>query len=106
MTPYYDRARFIVETNADKQARHDANTTPLYKIQEFLNRPTIYLDALEVLHSWARGDNAHVVFTGVAMEDYDNLTDLEREGLVKLWCYLYPSLVLQYLRERVTNDAY
>lgn len=101
----YANARFVVETNARKQAIGDAYATPLYKIREYLANPNAMMDVIEILDSWATGDNANLVFSGLPKEDYDALFDSEKRSLIKFWCYLYPVIVLDLLSRRLSEES-
>lgn len=97
----YARAKFIVETNARGQARYDANDLPLGKAQEYVSDPRVLADAMEMLKYWALKSDTKIVFTQLDEQDYQALTDYQKDDLVLYWTKLYPNLVMEYLKERL-----
>ena len=97
----YDNAKFIVERNAYAQAKHDADTTPFYRILEILNDAGSMAETMMILETWKQGDNTRGIFTQLDQSDYEKLTAEERRTLINRWCMLYQRYVYDLLRRRL-----
>ena len=99
----YDRAKFIVESNAKKQAIGDARTLPFDRIQDALE-PAAPAELIPTLMLWVRGRKGEMIFRGVSQLDYHALTQDQRFELQNYWVTRYLEIVKEQLQERVKGN--
>lgn len=101
---YYRQAQTIIEFNARKQAMNDAMTSPLLKVMEHVNNPSVILDAIESLQEWVRLGNTKILFTGLNKEYYDDLSPDDILELSYYWCLIYPPAVIEFMKKRLAGE--
>jgi hypothetical protein len=104
MSNPYDRAKFVVETNARKQALGDASTLEHSRIMEALD-PAAPAELMRNLLNWVRTPKGQMVFRGLAQPDYHALTQLEKFELQDYWVERYIQIVREKLTERVKGNV-
>ena len=97
----YDKAVQVIDFNARRLARHDADTLPLIKAMEYLNNPMAQVDVMDVLQQWAKGPNTKLVFTWLDKDIYDSLSNQERDTLIQRWIESYLVYTTYYLRKNI-----
>ena len=97
----YDKAVQVIDFNARRLARHDADTLSIIKAMEYLNNPMAQVDAMEVLQQWAKGANTTAIFTWLDKDIYDSLSDLQLESLTQRWIEYYLAYMTYYLGKNI-----
>jgi hypothetical protein len=101
---HYDRAKFIVELNAKKQAIGDSRTIEYHRIEEALD-PAAPAELIPALLSWVRGIKGQMIFRGISQPDYRMLTTEQKVDLQNYWITRYLELVKENLEKRVKGNS-
>ena len=99
----YERAKFVVEANAKKQAYGDSSTLQHHRIQEVLD-PLVDIELIPNLKGWVVSKQGDIIFRGVSQPDYEALTYTEKQTLKQYWVTRYLEIVREKLQERVKGN--
>lgn len=97
----YDKAVQVIDFNARRLARHDADTLPLIKAMEYLNNPMAYVDITDILQQWAKGPNTMAIFTWLDKDIYDSLNAFQRDTLIQRWIQYYVNYMERFLKQNI-----
>ncbi|HEY1645720.1 MAG TPA: hypothetical protein VGF75_05095 [Candidatus Saccharimonadales bacterium] len=103
-TPEFQRAKFVVEVNAKKQAIGDARTLEPDRIDDALE-PAAPVEMIPTLLSWVRGVKGEMIFRGISQIDYRLLTNEDKVELQNYWITRYFEVVKEKLIERVKGNS-